>query len=320
MADTTTDENNVQGSSKEAGNIKSMPLLGSASKGTNPSSRLEDLFSYVEAEADKAMAWYWQKKGSKAKLSRGIQLCAVVFTALGAIFPVATNLLREPLGLGTVDTGLLASLFVGIAAALIGLDRAFGYSSGWARYVLTATTIRKSLEEFRMDWAALSAKAGANPTPDQLVVFVARARDFIVGVQELVLQETRDWVTEFQKSTSQLDKEVGARLDALKSQIEKATLPPTSVPAPAQPGSIELTVPNADKADGFEFDVLLESQDGKVTAEKIAAAKNWVRINVPPGQYKLSIGATAAGRRINTAAVIVVKSQEISKAEVSLPV
>ena len=171
-----------------------------------------------------------------------------------------------------------------------------------------------------MDWAEMSAKAGANPTPDQLVVFVARARDFVVGVQELVLQETRDWVTEFQKSTSQLDKEVGARLDALKSQIEKATLPPTPVPAPAQPGSIELTVPNADKADGFEFDVLLEGQDGKVTAEKIAATKNWVRINVPPGQYKLSIGATAAGRRINTAAVIVVKSQEISKAEVSLPV
>jgi len=158
---------------------------------------------------------------------------------------------------------------------LIGVDRAFGYSSGWARYVLTATTIRKSLEEFRMDWTALSAKSGASPSPDQLAAFIARAKDFIVGVQAMVLQETKDWVTEFQNSVAQLDKEIGARLDALKSQIEKAAQ--TQAPT-AQPGSIELTVPNAEKTEGFAFDVLMEGSEGKVTEEKITGTKSGSRL------------------------------------------
>jgi hypothetical protein len=96
------------------------------------------------------MDWYWQKKGSKARRSRSIQFSAVVLPVLGAIIPVAVHFLiafGHADQLRSVDTGILASLFVGIAASLIGLDRAFGYSSGWARYVLTATSIRKSLQE-----------------------------------------------------------------------------------------------------------------------------------------------------------------------------
>jgi hypothetical protein len=61
------------------------------------------------------------------------------------------------------ESPLWSSLFLGVAAALIGLDKTFGYSSGWARYVLTATNIRKSLEDFRLDWAELMAKAGNPP-------------------------------------------------------------------------------------------------------------------------------------------------------------
>jgi SMODS and SLOG-associating 2TM effector domain 2 len=263
------------------------------------------------------MVWYWRKKGAKALLSRAIQFSAVVLTALGALIPVAINLLRDPLKLPGVDTGLWASFFVGLAAALIGVDRAFGYSSGWARYVLTATTIRKSLEEFRMDWLALSAKLAGSPSSHQSAALVARAKDFMVGVQAMVLQETKDWVTEFQNSVAQLDKEIGARLDALKAQVEKAS---QSHEAMTQPGSIELTVLNSDKADGFSFDVLMEGADGKITEQKITGTKKWVQINLPPGQYKVSIDATAGGKPANTVIAIQVKPQEITKSEVQLPI
>ena len=66
----------------------------------------------------------------------------------------------------------MASICVGSAAALIGLDKTFGFSSGWARYVLTVTSIRKALEEFRMDWISLSAKIDKTPTPDQIQALI----------------------------------------------------------------------------------------------------------------------------------------------------
>jgi hypothetical protein len=132
----------------------------------------------------------------------------------------------------------------------------------------------------------------------------------------MVLQETKDWVTQFQNSIAQLDKEVSARLDALKSQVEKAAQTQTTI---AQPGSIELTVPNSDKADAFAYDVSMEGSGGKVTQDKITGTKKWVRINVPPGQYKVSIGATVGGKRTNTVIAILVKPQEITRSEVALP-
>jgi hypothetical protein len=312
-----SDKNNAHAALKDAGDIKSNALTSLTWKGTDPVNSLEELFKYVEAEADKAMAWYWRKKGSKAQLSRTIQFSAVVLTALGAIVPVAINISRIFfVNVGNVDTGLWASLFVGLAAALIGVDKAFGYSSGWARYVLTATTIRKSLEEFRMDWTALSAKLGANPSPDQMTALIARAKDFIVGVQAMVLQETKDWVTEFQNSMAQLDQEIGARLDALKSQVEKAA---QTQAATGQPGSIELTVPNADKADGFTFDASIEGSQGKIAEEKMSDTKKWVRINVAPGQYRILISAMINGKPASAATAVIVKPQEVTRFEIPLP-
>jgi len=56
----------------------------------------------------------------------------------------------------------------------------------------------------------------------------------------LVLQETKDWATEFQSNVAQLEKETKAQLDALKAQVEKAGVAQT---AASQPGSVEITVP-----------------------------------------------------------------------------
>ncbi|HZW54591.1 MAG TPA: SLATT domain-containing protein, partial [Candidatus Elarobacter sp.] len=95
----------------------------------DPAESLKRLLQYVESEADKAIAWYWQRKKSKAWLSRAVQFLAVVLTALAGIVPVASALLKD--ANVTPISPLWSSLLVGIAAALLGVDRAFGYSTGW---------------------------------------------------------------------------------------------------------------------------------------------------------------------------------------------
>lgn len=283
----------------------------------NPKNSIDALFAYVEGEADKAMDWYWQKKKSKALASRAIQFCAIVLTAGGAILPVLINILKAFFALpDKLDTGLMTSLLVGLAAALIGVDRAFGYSSGWARYVVTATSMRKSLEQFRMDWAALCAKGSVPPTPEQLTTLVGRATDFAVGIQSMVLQETKDWVTEFQNSLSQLDKEARAQLDSLRAKVEQASTETVA----NQTGSVELAVANAEKTDGFSFAVVLEDSREKVKEASVANDKKWVCIGLGPGQYKATVTGTVNGKEVRTAGVITIKPQEVTATEISLPV
>ena len=91
----------------------------------------------------------------KARFSRTIQLSVIVLTALAGLFPIVAYLAKDMKWPYLAESGLWPSFFVGIAATLIGIDRAFGLSSSWSRYVLTATSIRKMLEEFRLDCALI---------------------------------------------------------------------------------------------------------------------------------------------------------------------
>jgi hypothetical protein len=239
----------------------------------------------------------------------------MVSTALAGLIPVIVVIV--PGVPAFQNSGLAASVLVGLAASLIGVDKAFGLSSGWARYVLTATTIRKGLEEFRMDWTLLLAKAGANPSNEDIVGLLDRAREFTSFVEGLVLQETKEWITEFQSNVAQLEKETKAQLDALKAQAEKTIAART---AASQPASVEIVVSNVDKTDNRSFKVLWEGTQGKIAEEAVNNAEEWIRINVPAGQYTATISSTIRGKPAAKKSVVVVNPGEHKQIEVTLPI
>lgn len=282
---------------------------------------LDRLLAYVENEAANAIQWYWHNKRWKARFSRWIRLWALIFTACAGLVPIVFYILKD-LGLlnhTVVETsGLCSSALVGVAAAFLGMDRAFGFSSGWARYVLAATDIRKRLEEFRMDWIALTAVMGSNPGTDQITALIQKAKEFRVAVEGIVAQETKDWVTEFQTNMAQLEKDVRAQVDSLKAKVEQTQ---ADRAAATQPGSIEATIGNADKAKDFSFNVTLEGLDGIVVKdEQVVGSTNWAHLNAPPGQYRLIVGAARAdGKSVSSTSVVVVKPGEVAKTSVALP-
>jgi hypothetical protein len=273
---------------------------------------LQELLKYVESEAQKAINWYWKNKRPKSFCSRATQFSAVVLTSLAAILPIVGVMT----GIDRLQNPLWASLLVGLAAALLALDKAFGFSSGWARYVMAATNIRKALEEFRMDWAVLAAKACPSPTAEQVEALIRRAKEFRVTVEGIVIQETKDWVNEFQANLAQLEKDVTAQLAALRAQAEKAA---QVREAAAQPGSIGLTVPNADQADGSKISIRLESASAVVAQEVLTGSKTWARLDLPPAAYRVTVSATAGGRPIAAVAAVIVKPGEVAVAQIPLP-
>lgn len=57
-----------------------------------------------------------------------------------------------------------------------------------------------------------------------------------------------------------------------------------------------------------------------MTEFKITGAKQWILLNLAPGQYKVSVRASVGGNRIGAAAAVSVKSGEASKADLLLPI
>jgi hypothetical protein len=167
-----------------------------------------------------------------------------------------------------------------------------------------------------MDWVALVAAAKNPPDPDEQTKLIQRAKDFISNIQNIVLQETKDWATEFQNNMAQMEKDLKAQLETLKSQVEQNAKQKEDT---SKPGAIELTVANADKTDGFHFDVILESAAGKF-ADSVSNAKVWTRLGTSPGQYKLTIEAKVKGSFLGTSSVLDIKPAEIVKPSLELPI
>jgi hypothetical protein len=158
------------------------------------SGSLGKLRNYVENVSTKAIEWYFNSKSSKSLWSRWFRVLAIALSTAAGILPIAISLLKGKYpALGQVESGLLVSLLLGAAAGLIGLDHFFGFSSGWVRYVLTATAIQSALEEFRMDWHLLNAHLSTPPTNEQVVAMIQRAKSFRTTIANMVLDETKAW-------------------------------------------------------------------------------------------------------------------------------
>ncbi len=182
------------------------------------------LHQYVEEHAKNQIQWYWDKKRAKATMSMSLRFLAILLFVLGGLVPlVKATLPPAVIARFTFDFGQSGYLLIAVAAGCMGLDRFFGYSTGWIRYITTAMSIEKSLEEFRFEWTRNMAKMhGASPTPEQLEALVQTCEAFTLAIKSQVEQETKAWVVEFQNSLSQLEKDLQAKADEAKAKSKSA--------------------------------------------------------------------------------------------------
>ena len=167
------------------------------------------LYSYAEARAQESIDWYWNAKQSKARWSRFLRLAAIVLAAMGGLAPIIGAL--DSLSQFSRVVGQVGYIVLGLAAACVGLDKFFGFSSGWMRYVRAALALQDELSAFRLAWAKSSAQArGQAPGPDEIQGAIQQVKDFVQAVDRIVEQETNAWVAEFQTSLTDVER-VAAR-------------------------------------------------------------------------------------------------------------
>jgi hypothetical protein len=292
-----------------------------------PEESLAEIHLYVIREAANSTNWYLKNKGSKAFWSRIIRLSVWGLAAVGGLLPVMSEVLKDyfhNLDLTKsshldLTNGLWASLLLGIAAALLGLDKGFGFSSGWARYVLTATNIRKSMEEFRLDWTTLRAKAGTPLTTyDQVAPLIERAKQFRSEVESLVLQETKDWVTEFQSTMAQMEKDVAAQLSALKTQVDKTIQAREEA---SKGGAIHVNIQNVPTVVPGSLRVVVVDSSSKTVLDEELTSSTWTSRFLPPGMYQVKLEIALSSPPMGnppTPQMVTVKTGEFATVDFSL--
>jgi hypothetical protein len=236
-------------------------------------SSIRALYQYTEAHASDSIGWYARNKRQKAFMSRSLRFWAIILTTLGGLAPLIEALGWKLTGRNTV--GQFGYLFLGLAAACIGLDRFFGFSSGWMRYIATMMSLERALSEFRLDWAMMVAKFGdKEPTPDQVQLMIQRLKDFLVSVDAQIADETQAWVSEFRTNLAEIEKSAKAQAEA------------------ARPGVIDITVTNGMETDDG-FMVVLDGMEVK----RVRGTKYQIGY-VAPGTHKVAVIGTIKGEQL----------------------
>jgi hypothetical protein len=194
--------------------------------------QVKKLFQQVLAVVDDKIHWYHTWRRNRGRLANIIRVLAVALLAVSTLIPYGATLdTKNP----TVYLSL-GYLLAGLGGGLLLLDRFYGFSNSWLRFVLTGMDLENIRNAFVENWQILYinslplTKTGVSNLVNALLVF----QETFHGV---VKAETETWAREFQQNMKDLISALKVQSDQLKSNLEeirKASL--TKTPAAADDG------------------------------------------------------------------------------------
>jgi hypothetical protein len=187
-------------------------------KGKTVDEALAIIYERIKQTSNEMCVWYWKSIKSKKRMSLLARTFGVVFLVIGTILPILSALWES-------DTDKLAFTQFGVAAlAFAGLwalvDRIFGWSSGWMRYIITVTSMENLIKTYHWAWGSyIASKESPLEKSDLKVLF-----DMTINLQneliKLLSDETSKWVVEFNASISLMESAIKSQRDANEKQQE----------------------------------------------------------------------------------------------------
>jgi hypothetical protein len=164
---------------------------------------LEAVYHWVEGEAIRATAWYLREKRSKARWSRALRILAILFATAGAAIPfVAAN--NDTVGF---EWGYV---LLACAAGAVAMDRFFGFSTAWMRYITAELAIQRQLQRLQFEWATAQINRGGRiPSAHEVATELGRLAEAAATIGEEIRLETLAWAEEFQSNIGELRKLAG---------------------------------------------------------------------------------------------------------------
>lgn len=160
---------------------------------SEPELALARVYDYVVAHAKDAEGWYTEKRRPKKQGGQLLRITSIVLLGIAALIPILSEVLVEE-GEPVIPAAW-ASVALVVAATLVGLDRYFGFSTGWTRLMTTNLRISRLRREFEFRWNEL--EAAAETSGNEPLKRLQLAHKFVQAVDQAVAEETSAWSDEF---------------------------------------------------------------------------------------------------------------------------
>src|ERR1043166_2320488 len=259
---------------------------------------VSDIYDYANGKAQEAITWYLDKKWSKQRMAQSLRLAAIILTTVGGIIPliIASRVVATLGATTSVESGQFGYVALALAGACVFLDKFFGYSSGWMRYITTAMKLQRMVEEFNVDWAILSASVKGNVADiTERETMLRRAQAFLQSVLAEVESETAAWAAEYRSNLAELEKSAKQQLEA------------------SRPGVINLKITNAGKFSNGVTVFLDEVPRQTVTSTECQLSP------VFPGDHFVKVQGSINNKTVMAAAPVRIEPGQSMMVTLSLP-
>lgn len=173
---------------------------------------LNQICTYATSQAQQAIDWYLRKRQLRRYFCRFCRIGVILLTAFAGLLPLINEIFKgSEILKGYAPNSLWAAVALGVAATLILIDRFYGFTSGWIRFLLTAMRLTEALETFRFEVEQQKLSWGnPEPTLEQAAALLDQIRQFHAKALGIVNDETKAWAAEFTEAIKQLDEQVKA--------------------------------------------------------------------------------------------------------------
>ena len=170
---------------------------------------LDVIYEYVVGVTSQAINWYLTARRPKKRWAQRLRVAAIIMVAVAGVLPVLSQIFGS--GSSVKIQPAWAAVALAIALALVAMDRFFGFSSAWARYMATGQAISAALNQFRFDWQKSTCQLGDQPTQESIDHLVGLAKQLVAKTDDLVQAETLQWVKEFRETLTEIDRSAQAQ-------------------------------------------------------------------------------------------------------------
>lgn len=173
---------------------------------------VNSIFNGAQEFSQKKRQWYRDNIDFKKKASKVTRLSCFFLFLAGVILPlIAATSDIAPTKLLITQFGVVSLVIAGLGLAL---DRIFGWSSGWVRYISTLFEMEERTWNFTRDWSDYILKHDNKLTKKDMEILYKKASEFEVEITRLRNDETKQWIAEFNHGIALLN-------DLIRSQREE---------------------------------------------------------------------------------------------------
>ncbi|WP_417067142.1 SLATT domain-containing protein [Niveibacterium terrae] len=164
---------------------------------------LDKLCAWATEKGDDAIAWYFSKKSAHQIFCRIFRVSAILLVAFSGILPLLNEVTHNAIH------SLWSALALAIAVTLVLLDRFYGFTSGWIRFMLAGQQIAQLLEDFQLEIERQKLLWREDiPSQQETLAMIDANQCFLDRLQDIVRKETQQWAREFSEVLKQIDEQI----------------------------------------------------------------------------------------------------------------